>query len=158
MSTQTQTHPRAWLFLAGFLILVIGMGGIIGANNLPDAWYQELAKPPFNPPNWIFGPVWTVLYVFIAVAGWRIFMRAPNSAAMKIWGAQMLLNWAWTPVWFTFHLLWPAFAIIATIFALIVAFILTARPIDRVSAWLFVPYAVWVGFASVLNLWIAAVN
>jgi translocator protein len=70
----------------------------------------------------------------------------------------MLLNWAWTPTWFTLHLLWPAFAIIAAIFALIIAFIVVNWKKDRVSALLFVPYAMWVGFASILNLSIALLN
>ena len=71
---------------------------------------------------------------------------------------QMVLNWAWSPTWFTLHLLWPAFAIIIAILALIVAFIVASWKIDRVSAWLFVPYALWVAFASYLNLSIAILN
>ncbi|MDO8360528.1 MAG: TspO/MBR family protein, partial [Devosia sp.] len=125
---------------------------------LPDAWYQALAKPPFNPPNWVFAPVWFVLYVMIGIAGARTFIRRPAGTPMVLWVLQMLLNWAWAPVWFSLHLLWPAFAIIVAILALIVGFIATSWKADRVSALLFVPYAAWVAFASTLNLSIALLN
>lgn len=150
--------PRTWLTLAIFVVVVIGVGGLIGSQSTPGEWYESLAKPPFNPPNWIFGPVWLTLYVMIAVAGWRIWMLAPSSTAMKIWFAQMLANWVWSPVWFIGQMLWPAFAIITVILALIIAFILVARQRDKIAAWLFVPYMAWVAFASLLNLSIAILN
>jgi benzodiazapine receptor len=150
--------PRAIAWLAVFLVVVIAVGAVIGVSNLPGAWYEGLRKPPFNPPNWVFGPVWFTLYVLIAVAGWRTFLAAPRSPRMGLWCAQMLLNWAWSPVWFSLHALWPAFAIIVAIFALIIAFIAASWRSDRVSAWLFVPYALWVGFASSLNLSVALLN
>lgn len=150
--------PRPWLILAAFVIIVVGVGGLIGSLSAPGGWYQNLVKPPFNPPNWLFAPVWTILYVMIAVAGWRIWMIDRTSTPMKIWFAQMVLNWAWTPVWFVAQLLWPAFAIIIVILALIIAFILTARKHDTIAAWLFVPYAAWVAFASLLALSIAILN
>ena len=161
MSTITASiyrTPRAWLLLAAFLIVVFGVGGAIGVATVPAEWYQSLVKPPFNPPNWVFGPVWGVLYIAIAVAGWRTFLRQPTGTAMKLWGAQMLLNWLWSPTWFTLHLIWPAFVVIAAIFVLILAFVRTSWRDDRTSAWLFVPYAAWVGFASILNLSIAILN
>ena len=150
--------PRPWLILGIFLVVVIGVGGLIGTQSVPGEWYQGLNKPPFNPPNGIFGPVWFALYVMIAVAGWRIWMIDATSTAMKIWFAQMALNWAWSPIWFIGQMLWPAFAVIVTILALIVAFILTARKHDAIASWLFVPYLAWVGFASLLNLSIAILN
>ena len=150
--------PRPWLILAAFIIVVVGVGGLIGSLSAPGGWYQNLNKPPFNPPNWLFGPVWTILYVMIAIAGWRIWMIDRTSTPMKIWFAQMVLNWAWTPVWFVAQLLWPAFAIIIVILALIIAFILTARKHDTIAAWLFVPYAAWVAFASLLAFSIAILN
>jgi benzodiazapine receptor len=77
---------------------------------------------------------------------------------MFVWAGQMVLNWAWSPVWFSAHLLWPAFAIIATILVLILAFIAVTWRTDRPSALMFVPYAAWVAFASTLNLSIALLN
>ena len=150
--------PRPWLTLGVFLIVVIGIGGLIGTQSIPGEWYQNLNKPPFNPPNWVFGPVWFTLYAMIAVAGWRIWMIDAKSTAMKVWFGQMLFNWAWSPIWFIGQMLWPAFAVIVVLLALIIAFIVTARKLDTPSAWLFVPYLAWVGFASLLNLSIAILN
>ncbi|MHA6692017.1 TspO/MBR family protein [Devosia sp. A449] len=150
--------PRPWLTLGVFLVVVIGVGALIGTQSVPGEWYAGLTKPPFNPPNWIFAPVWFALYVMIAVAGWRIWMIDAGSKAMKIWFAQMALNWAWSPIWFIGQMLWPAAVVIVALLALILAFILTARDDDPTAAWLFVPYAAWVGFATLLNLSIAILN
>ncbi|WP_421760401.1 TspO/MBR family protein [Devosia sp.] len=150
--------PRALFLLAAFVIVVFAVGGLIGVSSAPGEWYATLNKPPFNPPNWVFGPVWSVLYIMIAVAGWRTYMVEPRGHAMLIWVGQMVLNWLWSPTWFTLHLLWPAFVVIAAILALIVLFIANRWYRDRVSALLFVPYAAWVGFANLLNLSIAILN
>ncbi len=151
-------QPRALVTLVAFLVVVVGVGALIGVSNTPDAWYQSLAKPPFNPPNWLFAPAWFTLYVLIAIAGWRVFMREAMSAAMALWVGQMVLNWLWSPTWFTLHLLWVAFAIIVALLVLIVLFIVRTWTRDRVSALLFVPYALWVAFATTLNLSIAVLN
>lgn len=151
-------HLVSLAYLAGFLVVTIAVGGIIGVSTAPGVWYAGLEKPDFNPPNWIFAPVWGVLYFAIAVAGWRIWSKAPKSATMRVWGAQLLLNWLWSPVFFTMHLLWPALAIIIAIFCLILLFIKRAYKIDALSAYLFVPYAIWVGFATILNVAIAFLN
>ena len=94
----------------------------------------------------------------LGIAGARTFLRDASSTPFFLWLLQMILNWAWSPTWFTLHLLWPAFAIIAAILALIVGFIVVSWKTDRVSALLFVPYAAWVAFASSLNLSIAILN
>lgn len=156
--TETWRTPRSLILLAIFLAVVIGVGGVIGISTAPGEWYASLNKPPFNPPNWIFGPVWFTLYVLIAIAGWRTFLREPNGPAMRLWAAQMALNWLWSPTWFTLHWLWPAFIVIAAILALILAFIARTWREDRTSALLLVPYALWVAFASLLNLSIAILN
>jgi translocator protein len=150
--------PRSLLLLGAFLIVVVGVGAFIGINTAPGDWYAALNKPPFNPPNWLFGPVWFALYVMIAVAGWRIALLAPDGSAMKLWFAQMVLNWIWSPVWFSLHLLWPAFIVIAAMLLLILLFIWQAWRLDRTSAALFIPYAAWVAFAGTLNLSIAVLN
>ena len=150
--------PRALLILVAFVAMVLGVGGLIGASNTPGPWFAALDKPFFNPPSWVFGPVWSVLYVMIGIAGWRIFMVAPKSTAMMLWGAQMLLNWAWSPVWFGLQWLWPALVIIVTLLVVIVMFYREARRVDRAAAWLLLPYAAWVSFATLLNLAIAVLN
>jgi tryptophan-rich sensory protein len=140
-----------WLSLLGFLVLVLGGGLALGFLTTPAEWYAGLAKPSFNPPAWLFGPVWTVLYVLIAIAGWRVWQRDRTGWPMKLWWAQLALNFLWTPVFFGAHQLGLALVVILLMLAAILAFIATAWRLDRVAAWLFVPYAAWVAFASVLN-------
>jgi tryptophan-rich sensory protein len=134
-----------------FLVLVLGGGLALGGLTVPGGWYAGLAKPSFNPPAWLFGPVWTVLYILIAIAGWRVWQRDRNGLPMKLWWAQMALNFLWTPVYFGAHQIGLAFVVILLMLAAILAFIATAWRRDRVAAWLFVPYAAWVAFASLLN-------
>lgn len=146
-----------YLALAAFLVLVLGGGAAIGSMNLPGPWYDALVKPPLNPPNWVFGPAWTILYVLIAIAGWRIWERDRGGPAMKAWGAQMLLNFAWSPVFFTLQSVGGALFIVMLMLAAILAFIGLAWNRDRIAALLFVPYAAWVSFATLLNasiLWL----
>jgi benzodiazapine receptor len=149
---------RRLLPLAGFLVLVVGGGLLIGSQTRPDAWFQHLAKPPFQPPNWIFAPVWTVLYVCIAVAGWRTFREAPTSWAMALWWLQLVLNFGWSPLFFGAHLIGLALVVIAALLFAIASFMIAAVERDRIAATLFVPYGAWVGFATVLNAWIYAHN
>lgn len=160
MSATTTDHqtPRSWIVLAAFLIVVIGVGALIGTQSIPGAWYEGLQKPPFNPPNWIFGPVWFALYVLIAIAGWRSFMQSPTGTPMKLWYGQMALNWAWSPVWFIGQMIWPAFAIIVVMWLTIVGFIIVNWNRDRLAASLFLPYLAWVSFATQLNLSIGILN
>ena len=161
MSTPTLSDlksPRSLITLAVFLVIVIGIGALIGISTAPGAWYAELEEPFFTPPNWLFGPVWFALYLLIAIAGWRTFLAEPTGTGMKLWAGQMLLNWLWSPLWFGLHQTWLAFAVILAILALILSFIAERWSRDRLSAWLFVPYAAWVAFASLLNLSIALLN
>ena len=145
--------------LALFILLVVGIGWAIGVTNLPGAWYAGLQKPPFNPPNWVFAPTWTVLYVMIAVAGWRTYLQEETTALpMQLWLAQMILNFLWSPVFFTLHHMTFALAIILTLLAVIVGFIWVQWRENRVAAGLFIPYAVWVAFASLLNYSIYRLN
>ena len=134
-----------------FLLLVFGGGLVIGFLTAPGEWYVGLAKPPFNPPNWVFGPVWTVLYVLIAVAGWRTFERDRSSWPMKLWWAQLVLNFLWSPVFFAAHRIGLALLVILLLLAAILAFLVMSWWQNRVAAWLFAPYAAWVAFAAVLN-------
>jgi tryptophan-rich sensory protein len=140
-----------WLSLLGFLVLVSGGGLAIGYLTAPGEWYAGLVKPSFNPPGWIFGPAWTVLYVLIAVAGWRTFEHDRRGWPMRLWWAQLALNFLWSPVFFAAHRIGLALAIVLLMLGTIFAFIAASWRRDRVAAWLFAPYAAWVAFASVLN-------
>jgi tryptophan-rich sensory protein len=141
-----------------FLVLVMGGGVAIGFLTAPGEWYAGLAKPSFNPPNWLFGPVWTLLYLLIAVAGWRVFESDRGGWPMKLWWAQLALNFLWSPVFFAAHQIGLALALILLLLGAILAFIVASWRQDRVAAWLFAPYAAWVGFASALNASILALK
>lgn len=135
------------LFVGG----VVLTGLLLGYANKPDGWYAALNKPAFNPPNFLFAPVWLTLYVCIGVAGARTWARDPRSPAMAAWAAQMALNFLWSPVFFGMHRIGLALGIILALLTAIAAFIALQWRTDRLAALLFLPYAAWVGFATVLN-------
>ncbi|MER9319712.1 tryptophan-rich sensory protein [Mesorhizobium sp. M0659] len=149
---------QRYVSLLLFLLLVLGGGLLIGYATLPGDWYASLAKPSFNPPNWVFAPAWTLLYVLIAVAGWRTWERERAAAAMKIWALQLVLNFAWSPTFFGAKQMGPALVVILALLASIALFIATVWNRDRVSGWLFAPYAAWVAFATLLNASLLLLN
>lgn len=106
----------------------------------------------------MFGPVWTVLYILIAIAGWSVWLRDRGSWPMELWWSQLTLNFLWSPIFFSAHRIGFALAVILALLAVILAFIAAAWRQDRMAAWLFAPYAAWVAFASVLNASIFALN
>jgi translocator protein len=134
-----------------FIALTLGGGLAIGYATAPGEWYEALAKPSFNPPAWLFAPVWTVLYAAISVAGWRAWIHDRRGRLIGLWWAQLALNFAWSPIFFTARRVGLALAVITLLFVTIAAFILTAWKRDRIAAWPMLPYAIWVAFASVLN-------
>lgn len=141
-----------------FLVAVVGIGWLIGATSLPGEWYAGLAKPSFNPPNWVFAPVWTILYILIAVAGWRSYLQEQNGLALQLWLAQMLLNFLWSPVVFRLHQLALGLAVIVTMLFVTVTFIVLQWRENRLAAVLFFPYAAWVSFAALLNFSLYRLN
>lgn len=141
-----------------FIALVLGGGLLIGANNVPGSWYAGLSKPPFNPPGWVFAPVWTILYVMIAIAGWRIWMRERGGTAMATWFVQLALNFLWPPIFFGLQRPGAALIVIAALLVTIAMFIAQSWRSDRTAALLFLPYAAWVAFAALLNMSIVMLN
>ena len=137
------------LFL--FFALVLGGGLIIGIVTAPGAWYAALSKPPFSPPNWIFAPVWTTLYIMIAIAGWRVWRQERNNRSINLWWSQLALNFVWSPIFFTAHRIDIALGVIVLLLVTIIGFIMTTWRRDKIASLLFVPYAAWVAFATVLN-------
>lgn len=106
----------------------------------------------------MFGPVWTVLYVLIAIAGWRNWRQDSVGWSMRLWWGQLALNFLWSPTFFSAHLIGPALAIVLLLLAVVLGFIAASWRQDRAAALLFVPYATWVAFAAVLNTSILAQN
>ncbi|MTH97844.1 TspO/MBR family protein [Roseibium sp. RKSG952] len=150
---------QRWFSLFVFVFAVSGMGILIGTSTVPGVWYAELAKPALNPPNWLFGPVWSVLYVLVAIAGWRVWEASGLSALFSLWILQLALNFAWSPVVFVIHDLTLGLLILLAMLAAIVVFIRAALAGgDRISALLFVPYALWVAFAAYLNTGLVVLN
>lgn len=149
--------------LAGFVLLcfaVAGIGGLATASGV-ETWYPTLVRPGFNPPDWIFGPVWTVLYLLMAIAAWRVWRRPssrPRSVALAAFGLQLALNLAWSLLFFGLRS--PGAALVE-IFLLLGAIAATAYLFwrqERLAGLLFVPYLLWVAFATLLNASIWLLN
>jgi benzodiazapine receptor len=140
-----------WLALVLFVALVFVGGSLIGYTTAPDQWYASLEKPSFNPPNWLFGPVWSILYVMIGIAGWRVWKAQDGGNALVVWFVQLALNFLWSPIFFAAQNPGLALVVVVGMWLSIVAFIIVARHVDRIAAWLFVPYLAWVSFATMLN-------
>ena len=140
-----------WMKLVLFLVLVVGGGLLIGSLTIPGPWYEALQKPWFNPPNWLFGPAWSVLYVLIAIAGWHVWEHARPGPLMTVWWVQLVLNFLWSPVFFGAQQILGGLVVVTAMLVSILVFIAIAWRRDRFAAWLFVPYACWVAFATTLN-------
>ena len=142
-----------------------GLGGLSTARSIPT-WYRALRKPDWNPPDAVFGPVWTVLYTSMAFAAWLIRRDMSNNpgrvkagnAALRLWWVQLLLNLGWSLVFFGRRRPDWGLAVIGLLELSIIATILAAARISLVAAALLTPYALWTAFASVLNFRIWQLN
>ena len=144
------------------LFLLIAFLPSLGAVAVKTGgWYAALNKPPWNPPPWVFGPVWTVLYILIGLAGrfaWTRGGREGRATAFAVYGAQLIANGLWTPLFFGMQR--PALALtdLIVLWFLIVLCIALFAKRSRPAAWLMVPYVLWVSFAGALNAVIVAIN
>jgi tryptophan-rich sensory protein len=129
---------------------LIGGLGVAGTS----AEYQSLEQPPWAPPSWLFGPVWTVLYASIAVAGWLVWRRVGWTGALTVYAVQLVLNALWTPIFFGFGRYGLALVDIVVLWVVIGVTIAMFWRVSRVAAGLLVPYWAWVTFATALNGWI----
>jgi tryptophan-rich sensory protein len=161
MSNDTQrTRLGDLLGLGVFVVLCLAIsaiGGWVTADSI-GTWYRTLQKPDFNSPDWVFAPVWSLLYLMIALAGWRVWRRrglAGARVAMGAYAAQLALNLAWSFVFFGGQMIGIALAEIVLLLVAIGVNALLFWRIDRMAGWLLAPYAAWVAFASILNfaLW-----
>ena len=148
-----------WLPLIAFVVLCVAIAALGSAATVRSVgtWYQALKKPPFNPPDWLFGPIWSLLYLMIAVAGWRAWLADGPSlhTAMAVYAAQLLLNLLWSVLFFGLRMIGLALAEIVVLLAAIAVNIVYFWRVEPMAGWLLCPYAAWVGYASVLNwaLW-----
>jgi benzodiazapine receptor len=139
----------------GCLILCQAAGGIGTIATIPNipTWYASLNKPSFQPPNWLFGPVWTILYTIMAVVLY-ILIRSDHPIkrkAIAVFSAQLILNAIWSFLFFEYHLLAISLAEILLLLATLIYFTIIVRPISRTAMYCFLPYIAWVSFASLLN-------
>ncbi|MGL6278173.1 MAG: TspO/MBR family protein [Gaiella sp.] len=144
----------------GLVVLVAAVGGVATARSVgPGSWYESLDRAPWNPPTWVFGPAWTVLYALIAVAAWLVARegldRPEVRAALGVYLAQLVLNLAWSWLFFGWRLPGWALVEIAVLLAAIVFTIVLFARVSATAAWLLVPYAAWVASAASLNAWVA---
>ena len=136
------------LLLAGLLLLVLGGGFLIGFATRPGAWYAALNKPWFTPPGWVFPLAWSVLYVLIAIAGYRAILNEQRRP-VQLWCVQLALNFLWPIVFFGAQQITLGFIVIMLLLAAILTFMSMAR--DGWARLSFAPYAAWVAFAAILN-------
>lgn len=151
------TRRQDALGLVAFLftcLVVSGIGGLVTASSVGD-WYTTLNKPDFNPPNWVFAPVWTALYVLMAIAAWRVWRSAETAArhrALQVFGIQLALNLLWSVLFFGFQQIGLALAEILLLASAIAYCAVLFWRIERLAGWLLFPYLLWVSFAAALNL------
>jgi translocator protein len=147
------SRTRMLIGFALWLAITLAAGAI-GSQFEPGEWFENLVKPSWNPPSWVFGPVWTLLYVLMAVAAWRIWFKHGFSGApwaLGLYFVQLVLNAAWS--WFFFGLQNPglAFGEIIVLWLVLIMTMLMFFRRSLLAGWLFIPYLAWVTFASALN-------
>lgn len=146
--------------LIGFLAACF-LAAATGILFKPGEWYERLQKPSWRPPNRLFAPVWTVLYLMIAFSGWLVWRTEGLDGAglaLTLYAVQLFLNAIWTPVFFGLHRLDLGFVVIALLWIAIAATIVAFAAVSGIAALLLIPYFVWVSFAGVLNYTVWQMN
>ncbi|MDF1850687.1 MAG: tryptophan-rich sensory protein [Verrucomicrobiales bacterium] len=148
---------KLWLkiLICVFVINLLGGLGAFVTSSQIETWYRELEKPPGVPPNWVFGPVWTTLYALIGVSLALFWHFAPSGKEKQVslgwFFFQMVLNLAWTPIFFGAHQLGLALVVIGVLLVAIVITIVRFRRLHKAAGRLMIPYSIWVGYATYLN-------
>ena len=145
--------------MAIWIALILGVGVIIGLIIRPDItnWYEQQARAPLNPPNWVFPIAWTILYTLIAISGWILQFASkvpPLTVVRVLFGIQLVLNWGWTFLFFTFHLTGLSFGVIVALDIIVAVLIVVAFGNFRLVSLLMLPYLAWICFASYLNYYV----
>lgn len=138
------------------IIVPLGLGSIAGiftAQSVPE-WYATLNRPSFNPPNWIFGPVWTMLYLLMGISLfliWKLEISKERNLAILVFMLQLLLNFGWIFIFFYFNMIGLALIEIILLWIFIVIMLVLFYKIKPIAAYINIPYLLWVSFATVLN-------
>ncbi|GAK32665.1 MULTISPECIES: TspO/MBR family protein [Iodidimonas] len=145
---------REYLVLGGFLLLCF-IAASSGAFFRPGDWYKALEKPRWRPPDWLFPPVWSILYLMIAFSGWLVWKQAgfagAGALALSVYGLQLVLNGLWSAVFFGLHRIGLALIELFCLWLSVLLMIALFYPLSPLAAWLLVPYALWGSFAMALN-------
>ena len=153
--------PKKIISLLIFLILAFGAsawGGLV-TSFYKEPWYSTIIKPEFNPPDWIFAPVWTALYIAMSVAAWLIWINPKRvEKIIYIYFIHLLINGSWSIFFFGLHLILVSLIIIGIIIFFVIWLIKLYYPINKLSSFLMVPYLMWLSYAFVLNFYIFILN
>ncbi len=150
------------LFSSLFICISVVLLGSIFTQPSIETWYVDLIKPAFNPPNWIFGPIWTILYIMMAIAVFYIWKEIHKHKKAKIafwifWG-HLLLNFLWSVLFFGLHNILFAFIDIVLLFVVLIYLVYLFSKINKIAGNLLIPYAAWIAFAMILNFSILILN
>ncbi|MFH1439952.1 MAG: TspO/MBR family protein [Candidatus Woesearchaeota archaeon] len=150
---------KIWKLVISLLLpfLASAIGGLFTASSV-STWYVELSKPSFNPPSWIFGPVWTILYLLMGISLYLVWIKKYDKPAFIVFGVQLVLNALWSILFFGIKSPFFAFIEIILLWLAILITILYFYKINKISAYLLIPYMLWVTFAAVLNFAIFILN
>jgi translocator protein len=154
-------HPVVALLGSITICQLAGLIGLPFTDRAVDSWYDQLEKPVFNPPSWVFGPAWTFLYALIGVALWLVLRHRPGverTTALGLFALQLVLNAAWTPIFFGAQDPTAALVEIVVLVFVLAVTVVSMWRVDRRAGWLMLPYLAWVVFATVLNGSIVALN
>ena len=146
-----------WLCFAIFLAACFAAGAT-GALFPPGKWYEDLNKPTWTPPNWLFPVAWTTLYLLMAGAGARAAVSPDNSVAMALWALQIALNGLWTPVFFGLRRIRLGLVVLAGLWIAVFCGMVALWQVDWLAGLMFVPYLAWVSVAGALNLSVMRLN
>lgn len=141
------------IIVSAVLCVLLGSAGALFTAPEIQGWYQSLNKPSWNPPNWLFGPVWTLLYLLMGIAAGIIWNSnaADKKSALQVFILQFILNSAWSFLFFNRHWIGVALIEIVLLFLLLLRTIFLFQKVNRTAAYLLIPYAAWVAFAACLN-------
>ena len=149
-------------YLSLFLILLItfiasAIGGFT-TNSFKEPWYSEIILPSFNPPSWVFGPVWTTLYIMMSIAIWKIWINSFDLKILKLYFIHLFFNGSWSIIFFGFHQIGLALVNLFIILIFIVLLMTRYFYLDKISFYLMIPYLLWSSYALILNSSILVLN
>ena len=154
---------ESWVSLLPFVVVCFVAAGIgsLATRSSVKSWYAQLRRPEWTPPDWVFAPVWTTLYIMMAISAWLVWRETSWAAArlaLLLFGIQLSLNVLWSVVFFGLRRVGAAFGAVLLLWMMLIATAVSFYPLSLLAAWLLIPYIAWVGLASYLNFRIWQMN